>query len=322
MALPYDAILSTTLLAYKSKLEDNVFKKTALLDFLTKHCQTEEGGAAIVRPIIHGTNTNVMSYTKWDPLTFAGSFDTSVEVDPKFSMAEYKWRQMAGAIAINGLEEAQNNGERAFINLVKAKIQHLEDSFASDWNAQFFADPASGSKNFTGLAAIVSTVDPTREGSAGLGKIPVADFTDWKSKVEATVEALSLTKLSKNFNDCSQGRAGDHPTLAITTQSLWEKYETLLQPQLRYTDAKMADAGFQNLVFKGIPVVWDVDCQANVWYHLNPKYLYLVKHTGTWMKPSPFIHREDKDVRYSKILSYGELICVNRSKLGKLTGKS
>jgi hypothetical protein len=87
---------------------------------------------------------------------------------------------------------------------------------------------------------------------------PQRNYSWWASKEENTSTALTLAQMSSLYNSVSVGN--DHPDLLLTTQTLFEKYEALLQPQLRYTDTKTADAGFQNLLFKAAPVMYDVHC--------------------------------------------------------------
>jgi hypothetical protein len=126
--------------------------------------------------------------------------------------------------------------------------------------------------------------------------------------------------MSSLYNNVSVGN--DHPDLLLTTQTLFEKYEALLQPQLRYTDTKTADAGFQNLLFKAAPVMYDVHCTAGVFYMLNTKYLTLVGHSGKWFSQTAFVSPEDVDARYALIMCYGNLTVRNRAKQGKLTAKT
>jgi len=122
------------------------------------------------------------------------------------------------------------------------------------------------------------------------------------------------------YNSVSVGN--DHPDMILTTQTLFEKYEALLQPQLRYTDTKTADAGFQNLLFKAAPVAYDVHCTAGVVYFLNSKYLTLVGHSGKWFQQTDFVRPENLDARYALIMCYGNLTVRNRAKQGKLTAKT
>jgi len=110
--------------------------------------------------------------------------------------------------------------------------------------------------------------------------------------------------------------------MVLTTQALFEKYESLLQPQLRYTDAKTADAGFQNLLFKSAPVVYDVHAPAGTMFFINSKYLTLVGHSGKWFSQTEFVRPENLDAQYALIMCYGNLTVRNRAKQGKLTGRT
>jgi len=122
------------------------------------------------------------------------------------------------------------------------------------------------------------------------------------------------------YNTVSVGN--DHPDMVLGTQTLFEKYESLLQPQLRYTDTKTADAGFQNLLFKAAPVTYDAHCPAGVVYFLNSKYITLVGHSGKWFQQTEFVRPENLDARYALIMCYGNLTIRNRKKQGKLTAKT
>ena len=122
------------------------------------------------------------------------------------------------------------------------------------------------------------------------------------------------------YNSVSVGN--DHPDMVLTTQTLFEKYESLLQPQLRYTDTKTADAGFQNLLFKAAPVVYDTAAPAGTMFFINSKYLSLVGHSGKWFQQTEFVRPENLDARYALIMCYGNLVVSNRKKQGKLTART
>jgi hypothetical protein len=142
----------------------------------------------------------------------------------------------------------------------------------------------------------------------------------WRSYEENTAGALTLAQMTTAYNTVSVGN--DHPDMVLTTQTLFEKYESLLQPQLRYTDTKTADAGFQNLLFKAAPVAYDVHCTSGVMYFLNSKYISLVGHSDKWFANTEFLRPENMDARYALILCYGNLTIRNREKQGKLTAKT
>ena len=80
------------------------------------------------------------------------------------------------------------------------------------------------------------------------------------------------------------------PSLHITTRDLASKFESLLQPQQRYEDKKMANLGFTNTTFHGVPVLGDVFCPAGYWYGLDMAAFELREHSdygltvGDWFE--------------------------------------
>jgi hypothetical protein len=264
------------------------------------------GGTKIVEPLIYGQNSTVGSYSGYD----------SIALTPQegISAAEFEWRQYAASISISGIEEAKNNGEQEIINLLEAKIMQAEESMRESFNTMFFADGTGNSgKDWNGLGNLV-------ESGNTVGGIDSNTYTWWKSYEDNDAVALSLADMSTAYNSVSVGN--DHPDVLLTTQTLFEKYEALLQPQLRYTDTKTADAGFQNLLFKAAPVMYDVHCTAGTFYFLNSKYITLVGHSDKWFSQTAFISPEDTDARYALIMCYGNLTVRNRAKQGKLTAKT
>jgi hypothetical protein len=266
------------------------------------------GGTKIVEPLIYGQNSTVASYSGYDSL--------ALTPQEGISAAEFDWKQYAASIAISGIEEAKNNGEQEIINLLEAKIMQAEESMRESFNQMFFADGSGNSgKDWNGLGNLVesgNTVGGINSATAG------NEF--WRSKEDNDAVALSLADMSSMYNSVSVGN--DHPDTLLTTQTLFEKYEALLQPNLRYTDTKTADAGFQNLLFKAAPVMYDVHCTSGVFYFLNSKYITLVGHSDKWFSQTEFIKPEDTDARYALIMCYGNLTVRNRAKQGKLTAKT
>ena len=306
----FDSLLSTTLANYRDQLTDNIFTARPLTNFLMDKGRIRmlDGGTKIVEPLVYGLNGTVGSYSGYDTI--------SLTAQEGMSAAEYDWKQYAASIAISGIEEAKNNGEAAIINLLEAKIMQAEESMREAFNQMFFSDGTGNSgKDWLGLAAIVDSA-----GTVGGINRATAGNEFWRSYEEGSAGALSLADMATAYNTVSVGN--DHPDMVLTTQTLFEKYESLLQPQLRYTDAKTADAGFQNLLFKSAPVTYDVHCQSGTMYFLNSKYLTLVGHSGKWFAQTDFVRPENLDARYALIMCYGNLTCRNAAKQGKLTGRT
>ncbi len=308
----YDTILSTTLAHHIPKLVDNVFTARPFFYFLKQAGQIKMvgGGHKIVQPLMTGLNSSAASYSGYDQL--------NITAQDGITAAEFPWKQYAASIVISGIEEAKNRSEEEIIDLLEAKTAQAEHTIIEKLDQMLITGDGTGNsgKDWAGIKTLVAG----HPNDTSIGGINPTTNSYWASYREATAEVLSLGKMSTAYNTVSEG--ADQPNMILTTQALYEKYEALLQPQLRFADAGTADAGFQNLLFKGAPVLYDSYVDAGYMYFLNTKYLRLVGHSDNWFRPTPFVRPNDRDARYAQILLYGNLTVSNRNRQGVLTGKT
>lgn len=307
----FDALLSTTLQNYRPQLVDNIFKARVLLDHMNSGGRVvmEDGGTSIVEPLIYEANDTVASYSGYD----------AIDLTPQdgISAAEYQWKQLAVSIAISGIEEAKNRGEQAILKLLQAKIMQAEETIKKSLNDQLFSDgTGNGGKDFLGLEAIAATTNNT------VGGIDASSNSWWNPYVESTAQALTASAMATAYNTAANG--SDYPDIIVTTQTLFEKYESLLTPNVRYQDTNKANLGFQNLMFKQTPVVFDKAAPTGKMFFLNTKYLKLTGMNGFWFNTTDFMKGTvaGVDAKYSLILVYGQLTCNNRSRQAALTAKT
>jgi hypothetical protein len=318
--LNFDALVSTTLKNYTPRIEDNIFSNITLLYWLKEagHIEKVSGGEQIVEPLLYGKNATTGSYAGYDNIPTTPTDGITAAI--------YDWKQFAVSIAISGLEEAKNNGEAAVISLLKAKIDQAEMSAQDAMNKMFYLDGSgNGGKDWNGLANIVTT-----DGSGTVGAINSATDTWWANQYATastaaaglslgTAKPLAIKDISTLYNNCSKGTI--RPEFLLGSQGVWEQYEQVLQPQLRFQSTKVADAGFENLLYKSAPVMWDQELKGTgKLYFLNSKFLKLKVHSDVWFKATPFEKPHGQDARFSQILSYGNLVTNNRRFQGVLSG--
>jgi hypothetical protein len=319
----FDSLLSTTLDNYRKTLTDNVFKSRVLLWWLTEKNRVRKlsGGVNINEPLIYAEG-QTGSYGEWD----------AIQIVPQEGMtsAQFPWRQLFATISISGLEEAQNNGEEAVINLLDAKVMQAEETMKANLNRMLYSDGTGNSgKDILGLKALIGDATTTPTTVGGIDSSDAANVW-WRSYVNAmagTVKAPGLSAyLGTAFNTVSDGN--DMVDGIFAAQNSYEAYEAGLTPNVRYQDTKSANAGFSNLMLKQCPVYWDRDCTAGYVYGLNSKYIELVGHTDRWFKQSPFSDglsaqaggaATTVDARYSIITTYGNLTIRNRARHFKCT---
>jgi len=316
-SVDYNALFSTTLQNYQPTLVDNIFKDLVLLNHLNSGGRVvmEEGGTQIVEPVLYEENSTAASYSGYD----------NIALTPQdgITSAIYDWKQIAASIAISGIEEAQNRGTEAIIKLLNAKIMQAEMSIKSLVNGQLLSsnDGTGGTaKEFNGIGGFAGSLN------TAIGGIDAATNTWWNPTIQSSIQGqtLSLINMANTYNNASKGN--DTPDLIITTEQLFSKYESLLTPNVRYQDVSKANAGFQNLMFKQTPVVFDLAMPGNQvsnasMYFLNSKYLKLTGMNGHWWTTTPFQQGTvaQKDARYAIVLAYGQLTCSNRARQGYLS---
>lgn len=348
----YDALLSSTLMAYRPKLVDNVFKSRALLAALRKFdgIDYQDGGERVQMPLMFGENTTVKSYSGY------GILDTTPQEG--VTSAFYPWTEIGGTITISRREERQNSGEAAILKLLKVKIQQAEMSIQSQVNKQLVQGtvsgtqfvPGNGAKDLYPLGYFLeknNASNPAAGGNVGNISRAVTDSagnTWWLHKTavadSASVDtgnsfALSIstwkgmeTGFKRMWDFCSRGADGTGPNVILADQFSAETYESALNEKVRYTDTELADLGFANVKCRGAVVLWDelvpdidngtVALTAGTAFFLNTRFLKLIIDKQTDFVTTPFIEPENQTAKTAKVLFMGQLACSNLRKLGVL----
>ena len=277
----YDSIFTTTLASRTAKLADNISKNNALLKKLKekKNIRLISGGSKILEELEYGEGDMVW-YSGYDTINYS----------PKqlFTAAEYAIKLAAVPVAVSGEDLLKNSGKERVMELMEKRIQNAEKTMSNQLAAAMYGDgPSADGKSIGGLKLLVAD-DPTT-GTVGNINRATSGNEFWRNQ-SATHQNLNsgniLQAMDEMYLKCSRG--SDKPDLIVVDDKLYSIYEQALQPLARYSDPKMADAGFQSLKFKGCDVVYDGGqgghCPDNHMYFLNTDYLYLRPHKDRNMK--------------------------------------
>lgn len=291
------------------EVQDAVFSKQVLLDYLQKKNRvSRSGGASIIVPISSSSNSTAGFYNGYDVInTTPQDNDTA---------AQFTWKQAAASVSVSGRESRiQNNGKYAVIDLVQQKIKEAEKALRNAITTGLFA--ASPATNDIG--SLVTSIDAT----STIGDINSTTYSFWQatSTASGSFAAQGLSDMRTLWNTLEQ-RGMDTPTptdMILTTSAIYNYYEGALQAQQRFTDSRSANGSFENLMFRSAPVKYDAAATSGVMYFLNSDCMELDVHSATdfimteWVKPS------NQDARVAQFLVGLELVIKNRRKLGKLT---
>ena len=300
MALPnanFDDVVTTTLRKRTKKLKDNVTQNTALLFRLKEkgRMRTFSGGRTIVEEIAFSGPGNYTRYSGYDPISIAQG--------DMLTAAEYNIKQAAVSISMSGLDQLQNAGEEATINLLGARIQQAEREMVNGLSADIYSNgTASGGKQIGGLQLGISD-----DGTGTVGGIVSGTYTWWKNQfydfsaaVGAPTPGPSTIQTAMNtlYFACSRNR--DQPDLIVADDIYYGYYLQSLQAIQRVTNDKLASAGFQNLKFMGADVVFDGglggDAPASHMYFVNSDFMHWRPHASRDMEVlSPDRHATNQD---------------------------
>lgn len=315
MATPnLSEIVTTTLRNRAGEFADNVTKKNALLMKLDEKGAINKlsGGRTIVKELDYAENGTFKYYSGYESLDISAS-----EV---LSAAEYNWRQAAVAVTISGLEQRQNNGSNGVINLLESRINNAQRTMQNKISEGIYSDgTGSGGKQIDGLKAIVADSPAT----GTVGGINAANFDFWRNYANsaATSAGNILNRMNLAYNTITRG--ADQPDIIVADTTMFGYFEDALQTNQRFTDPKMAEAGFVSYRYKGADVILDnatgISTTHNRMYMLNTDYLFFDVHEDAYMTPLDGIRPVNQDAYIFPIIFQGNLTCSNRELQAVLT---
>lgn len=311
-----DVLYTTTWQNMKSKVIDNIFDATPFWFWLREHGRLKpvEGGRFITEPL---------RYAKSERVQFIGRGGTvNLDRNEYLTAAIYNWKYLVDSIVRFGVDDQKNRGKNQIINQMNADLEVSKQSLIDKMETELFADNTNV-LNFLGLQDLVQD-DPTNsETVAGINQLA---NTWWRNQtVDMTGEsfaALGLARMRTLFNDCGQNMASDFPDLIVTGQTPYERYEDTVEDQKRIVNKKLGDASFENIEYKGVPMIWSPSCANTRLYMLNTKHLTftydpMMFFDMTEWKPIP----DQVNDRAAQIILAGELTTGRRRVHGVIFGQ-
>ena len=308
-------VLASTLPGYETEFKDQIFNKAVLLNHYKANggVVKKSGGKTLRIPLMTSTGTS-----EW----FGGADHLDVSPVDTLDAAEFTWRNLNASIVFTMDDELANSGKEQVVDLIEAKIKQAELTISDALNDGLFnGTGAEARPRMVGLNTAVGT--GTFAGIAG------GTYTDWQSYVVTSGGSLALADMKTAVNTINVGAGGSPVSIIATTQTLIEKYESLLTPTFQMNPMVMSgeakrigDAGFNALEYRGIPVVFDPKCPALHMFFLNTENSKIYVHKDAFMTKTPQMSPVDQHVTVQHIV-VRTLLGVNRRKsLGALTAKT
>lgn len=306
-------LAASTMDLYHKSFKDNIFKKRALMSHLQQ-------------------NGGVKKYSSWRNLRvplmyrsinsvqrFSGAETLDLSYQDTLDAAEYNFKMYNAPIIFTKEDELKNEGEAQVLSLIQAKIMQAENSLREAINTDLFSGTAADN-DILGLDTIIST-------TTTLGGISGSSYSWWQGNVDSTSETLSISDMRTIKNSCNNGNGGSNVSIIVTTQTLYEKYNSLLtatyqmNPIVKET-RRLGDAGFAAVEFEGVPIVYDESATSGSMYFINKDNFKLGVHRSADFSREKKAEPADQHVYVEHVLFAGQTIVDRRKSLGLLSNKT
>lgn len=281
-------VVTMTLRNRTGKLADNVSKNNALLGRLQKKGKIKpvSGGRTIVQELEYAENGTFKRYSGYESLNISPS--------DVFTGAEFNYAQAAVAVSISGLEQIQNNGAEAIIDLLESRIGNAERTLTNNIAIDCYSDgTADGSRQIGGLALIISQTPTT--GTVGGIDCSTTAGTFWRNIAFSSGTNGGAAATSANIQSYMNRvwvqlvRGTDRPDLIVADNNYFRFYLESLQSIQRIQSDEMAQIGFTTLKYMNSDVVLDGGygggAPTNTMQFINTDYLYFRPHKDRFFAP-------------------------------------
>lgn len=271
-----DNFYTTTWYHMKDDVADNFFDATPFWWWLKEQGRMEQvrGGRFVTEPLQFDKSDSV----KWVGRGTAVGFN-----DFQFlTVSQWQWRYLVASIVRFGVDDQQNSGKMQIINYANAKMDNVKLALAQEAETRLFGGAGSvvagttteNAQAFDGLQILVAD-DPTA--SVVVGGYNQSTESWWRNRstnlTGKSFATFGLPNMRTLLNNCSNNIRQDSPDIIISGQTPYEFYEDTILPAYRVTNRKMADMGFENIQFKGRPMVWSPSCANTRMYMLNSRFI-------------------------------------------------
>lgn len=274
MAFNRTFLESTTQKHIVPRMADAVFKGCPLAYFLREnHTIKLAGGRNIVLPLI----LKEANAQWWDGVDVA---DLEV-VEPENS-AQFDWKWLRVMVTIPEVDIWKNGGEDGVINILESRREWAELTLIENLSDGLYGTNASASKQMDGLQ------DMTAATGTAYGDLTDTDFTSpasWLANDVAPLTANTLDEEELRRMRGSVTRGASKPNLATCNFPTYNTIWRLAQTDQRFGMEKIANIGFDHVVFEGMPIIPDEHAAGggygstnNELYMLNMDYVQLFVH--------------------------------------------
>lgn len=299
------------------EIVDQIYTSNPLFFRLNQARRIMRGGYQLEVPLM---------YAEMAAGGYYSGFDT-LDVTPSDTVKNgvWDWKQAYVPVTIDGLTLIKTDQPEAIANIISLQFAQSEMQMAEILGTGVWSDGTTNTQSIDGLKGAVDDggVLPTYAG------IVRASNTWWNANDDSSTATLTSVALNSMFTSCSEG--GRHPTLIISRQDQYNRFWKICQDDQSSwaatgaVDEQLAQAGFTNILFNGVPWVVDSHCadgpstSNSGIYMLNEDYIFLYTSPRADFYLEDFQTPVNQDAMTSKLLWAGNLVVTNCATQGKLS---
>lgn len=307
----YTPVFSTTVdLWAENKAVDNVSARSPMLNWMRAKGRIKSytlSGGHIVEPVLS-------TYDKSRVQALAAYQEIDLSPESGQITMLYTKKDVTNTMMISKTEWDSNQGEQQMINLADSKTEQSSLELADQFEEWLYGDGTDqDGKVPLGLGALIS-LDNTGT-LCGYDRATNA----WLQNVivDGTKDADDWDRLRWAFSRCYRrcARGTIKTELILTSEEVFEAYETLYYDKVMLTSEEYQDLGFDNYRFKKAALSWSEHITTNFAYFLNSYALRLRsgKTGSTIFTTGPMVNLEDtlKMKARGKLTSWEGAFTVN-----------
>lgn len=333
----YSTIAALALDQLSDQISDAISTSNASFFFYKKKGNwegTKSGGRQLRKTVLYQLQTV-------RPL---GSYG-SVNVNPTdgHTSVYFDWKQTAVPVSFTDMEEFQTSGSESIQSIVKAKYQQAKSSLDDFMSRSLIrgqgeidtssfttalTSPIDGSTFADPLLKLVA-FDPTA--SLTVGGVDQSTNTWWQNQLvdsAASTLAVFLGELRTLHVRCQRGGGGKNkaPDFHLVDERGYNIYEKALALTHRNPDYNKADIPFENVLFKGAPVIPEelmpdvkngsTTVIDGTWLMLNSEYMGFTYDSGKSFKLGANVRPNNQLLSSALMPVRGTHWTNNRRKLG------
>lgn len=269
-------VLTTTLDRYSPKISNELARNDGVVAVFGARGRIEvvNGGQRAIETLDKSENTNFDFRSIYSDVPTARQ-DSREE-------AKYAWATIDGAVTINDVEKAMNQGPTQIHNLLNAEVQNAKNTIVRKVADALRESSPGADEPESVLTIIENNAAASQTGSPG--GISKATNTWWRNQYSNTAMDLSSSGglealLAFMLQNVSKGNSkNEQPDFGLTTGTLFAALSAGHgDANRRYlgTDATMLKLGFSNIVVMNATIIPDPSISTGDLYLINTNYMGL-----------------------------------------------